>query len=77
MPVSHSPQDLENALRHIAYEYVAVRSAFRLCFCSASAAAFAAAFDSFLLHYRNLVEFFHHDKDKRRVNKKTDFGTAF
>jgi hypothetical protein len=37
-----------------------------------SAAAFAAAFDSFLLHYRNLVEFFHHDKDKRRLNKRTD-----
>lgn len=72
MPVSHSPQELEDALHHIAYEHVALRSAFQLCFRPTSAAAFAAAFEPFVLHYRTLVEFFHHDKDKRRLNEKAD-----
>ncbi len=61
-----STKDLGEALHHVAYEYVALRSALHLCSTPPSKAVFAAAFDSFLLHYRNLVEFFQHEKDRRR-----------
>jgi len=68
MRVSRPARDLDDALHHIAYEYVALRSAFQVCFCPPTSAVFAAAFDSFLLHYRNLVEFFQHEQDRSRLH---------
>jgi len=63
MPAIPPPTELEAALTHVAYEYIALQSAYRLCFPPPSTAVLAAAFDSFLLHYRTLAEFFHSDAD--------------
>src|ERR1044072_7414388 len=59
------PDEYEKALTHVAYEYVALESAFKVVTNPPTTPIFVAAFDSFLVHYRSLVEFFHSGTDWR------------
>jgi hypothetical protein len=53
------PTEYEKALTHVIYEYAALESAYNLAFNATTTPPFVAAFDSFLVHYRSLGEFFH------------------
>jgi hypothetical protein len=63
------PDEYEKALTHVAYEYVALVSAFKVVSNPPTTAIFVTAFDSFLLHYRTLVEFF---SDPKKIDRKDD-----
>jgi hypothetical protein len=59
--------ECEAALTHVVYEYAALESAYRLAFSPTKPPTLRAAIDSFLVHYRSLVEFFQATSDKKRV----------
>jgi hypothetical protein len=63
------PDEYEKALTHVAYEYAALESAFNLSQTATKTPPLIAAFDSFLIHYRSLVEFFFHTSEKQRRRK--------
>lgn len=65
-PGSPPPNEYEKALTHVAYEYAALESAFKLAFSATTTPPLIAAIDSFLVHYRGLVEFFHTTREWRR-----------
>ena len=60
------PTEHEKALTHVVYEYAALESAYNLAFSATTTPPLNAAFDSFLLHYRSLAEFFHATGDRAR-----------
>jgi hypothetical protein len=62
------PNEYEKALTHVAYEYAALESAYNLVFSAASTPPRIAAFDSFLVHYRSLVEFFQATSDRPKAH---------
>ena len=58
--------EYEMAMVHIAYEYRVLNIAYSLALGATETSSFVVAFDSFLLHYRSLAEFFHSTKDWQR-----------
>jgi hypothetical protein len=63
------PDEYEKALTNVAYEYAALESAYNLAQTATKTPPLIAAFDSFLVHYRSLVEFFFHTSQKQRQRK--------
>jgi hypothetical protein len=63
------PDEYEKALTHVAYEYAALESACALAQTATKTPSLIAAIDSFLVHYRSLVEFFTDTATKERYKK--------
>jgi len=66
MPTDAVTDDLKKAMPHIAYEYRILNTAYRLALNAKDTPSFVVAFDSFLLHYRTLIEFFYSTSDRAK-----------
>jgi len=67
------PDEYEKALTHVAYEYAALESAYNLAQTATKTPPLIAAFDSFLVHYRSLVEFFAKEKHRKDDVRAKDY----
>ncbi len=57
-PELPSSQQLLKATKHLVHEYVGLQSSFSVCVRATRASVLHVSFNSFLVHYRNLVAFF-------------------